>query len=54
MLAERESEQESVILVCCMAWGSDGKETACHAGDLGLISGSGRSPGNCITNVNWF
>ena len=25
--------------------GSDGKESACNAGDLGLISGSGRSPG---------
>ena len=24
---------------------SDGKETACNAGDLGLIPGSGRSPG---------
>ena len=29
--------------------GSDGKESACNAGDLGLILGSGRSPGegNC-------
>ena len=25
--------------------GSDGKESAAHAGDLGLIPGSGRSPG---------
>ena len=25
--------------------GSDGKEFACNAGDLGLIPGSGRSPG---------
>ena len=25
--------------------GSDGKESACHAGDLGSISGLGRSPG---------
>ena len=25
--------------------GSNGKESACNAGDLGLISGSGRSPG---------
>ena len=25
--------------------GSDGKASACHAGDLGLIPGSGRSPG---------
>ena len=26
--------------------GSDGKESACNAGDLGSIPGSGRSPGN--------
>ena len=25
--------------------GSDGKESACNAGDSGLIPGSGRSPG---------
>ena len=25
--------------------GSDGKESACNAGDLGSILGSGRSPG---------
>ena len=25
--------------------GSEGKESACNAGDLGLIHGSGRSPG---------
>ena len=31
----------------CMAFpgGSDGKESACEAGDLGFIPGSGRSPG---------
>ena len=25
--------------------GSDGKESACNVGDLGLIPGSGRTPG---------
>ena len=35
--------------------GSDGKESACNAGDLGLIPGSGRSPGyplqySCLEN----
>ena len=25
--------------------GSDGKESACNAGELGLVPGSGRSPG---------
>ena len=28
--------------------GSDGKESACHLGDLGLIPRSGRSPGEGI------
>ena len=30
--------------------GSDGKESACNAGDPGLIPGSGRSPGGEIGN----
>ena len=30
--------------------GSDGKESACNAGDLGLIPGSGRSPGEGNSN----
>ena len=29
----------------CFPCGSAGKESACNAGDLGLIPGSGRSPG---------
>ena len=29
----------------CFPGGSDGKESACSAGDPGLISGSGRCPG---------
>ena len=32
----------TVLLTTC---GSAGKESACNAGDLGLIPGSGRSPG---------
>ena len=31
--------------------GSDGKESACSAGDLGLIPGSGRSPGEGNGNL---
>ena len=31
--------------VICKPGGSDGKESACNAGDLGLIPGLGRSPG---------
>ena len=30
--------------------GSDGKESACNAGDLGLIPGLGRSPGEGTSN----
>ena len=29
----------------CVPGGSDGKESTCNAGDLGLIPESGRSPG---------
>ena len=29
----------------CLVSGSDGKESTCSVGDLGLIHGSGRSPG---------
>ena len=41
--------------------GSDGKESACNAGDQGSIPGSGRSPGegngnplqySCLENLN--
>ena len=31
--------------------GSDSKESACNAGDLGLIPGSGRSPGEGTGNT---
>ena len=31
--------------------GSDGKESACNAGDLGLIPGLGRSPGEGNNNL---
>ena len=38
------------MCLCMYNWmgfpgGSDGKKSICHAGDLGLIPGSGRSPG---------
>ena len=33
------------ILICSFPCGSAGKETACNEGDLGLIPGLGRSPG---------
>ena len=36
--------------VCGLPYGSDGKESACNAGDLGSIPGSGRSPGEGNSN----
>ena len=33
---------------------SDGKESACNAGDLGSIPGSGRSPGEGNGNPLWY
>ena len=37
--------------VCqCFPGGSDGKASACNAGDPGLIPGSGRSPGEGNSN----
>ena len=34
--------------------GSDGKESACNAGDPGLIPGSGRSPGEGTGNPDQY
>ena len=34
--------------------GSDGKESACHVGDLGSIPGLGRSPGGGCGNPPVF
>ena len=38
-------------LSSCFPGGSDGKESACNAGDLGSIPGSGRFPGEQPTSV---
>ena len=41
-----ECEYECMsVYVLGLPWCSDGKESACSAGALGLIPGSGRSPG---------
>ena len=37
--------EEGIMGTRSFPGGSDGKESACHAGDLGLIPGLGRSPG---------
>ena len=51
------STSESLNIFSQQIWsgGSDGKESACNAGDLGLIPGLGRSPGgghgySCLEN----
>ena len=36
-----------------LPWWLSGKESACNAGDLGLIPGSGRSPGRGHSNPFW-
>ena len=41
--ASKEEKQQDAF--CQVPPGSDGKESACSAGDPGLIPGSGRSPG---------
>ena len=49
------------LTITCFPGGSDGKESACNAGDLGSISGLGRSPGgghgnrlqySCLENLH--
>ena len=44
---ESEKTKKSLLPVTLLGFpaGSDCKESACHAGDLGLIPGSGRYPG---------
>ena len=42
----KEVQKRGDICICTgFPGGSDGKESACNSGDLGLIPGSGRSPG---------
>ena len=40
-----KGSQEKTWNLWAFSGGSDGKESACNAGDTGLIPGSGRSPG---------
>ena len=43
----RQIHKESGLCICLLNFpgGLAGKESACNAGDLGLIPGLGRSPG---------
>ena len=43
--ALESKRKDTLEFVGGFSGGSDGKEPACNAGDLGLIPGSGRSPG---------
>jgi len=47
-----------VVVVAGFPGSSDGKESACNAGDLGLIPGLGRSPGgehgNPLQYCSWI
>ena len=47
---------QPVFLVICMGFpgGSDGKESACSAGDPGSIPESGRSPGGGNGNMSQY
>ena len=49
VLSSRNQTQEYILCNCLykksFPGGSDGKESACNAEDLGLIPGLGRSPG---------
>ena len=51
---ESEKTKKSLPQVTLLGFpaGSDCKESACHAGDLGLIPGSGRYPGEGNGNPN--
>ena len=42
-IAGQEADEE--MRITSEGFGSDGKKSACNAGDLGSILGSGRSPG---------
>ena len=37
--------EKRILIAYGFPYSSDGKESACNAGDLGSIPGSGRSPG---------
>ena len=43
-----------ILLVTGFTSGSEGKESSCNTGDLGLIPGSGRSPGEGTVNLLQF
>ena len=42
---QKDRNKYLILLICELPGGSDGKASACDAGDLGSIPGLGRSPG---------
>ena len=44
-------ENRKMEKIIWLPWWLDGKASACNAGDLGLIPGSGRSPGEGLGNL---
>ena len=45
IMIKRSIQKEDITIVNIFPGGSEGKASACNAGDLGSIPGSGRSPG---------
>ena len=48
------SDFEHLFTYLSFPGGLEGKVSACKAGDLGLIPGSGRSPGEGNDNPLWY
>ena len=49
-LEKAEESRDQIANIYWLPGGSDGKASACNAGDPGLIPGSGRSPGDRTGN----
>ena len=52
-LKNHEKNARDQFAFSCFPCGSAGKESTCHAGDLGLIPGLGRSPGEGKGYLLW-
>ena len=52
--SSKEGDMVLFIVIWMFPGGSDGKESACSAGDPGLIPGLGRSSGEGNGNPLWY
>ena len=52
--SDEKVKHTHILEMCFCKGGSDSKESACNAGDLGLIPGSGRLPGEGHGNPLWY